>query len=374
VKIGFVTENYYPTVGGIQEHVRSLAAWHLAQGHDYRIITGMPTVSQWRGPRDDERVLRVGKARRYGVMGTFTQATIGPGIALRLAGILRREKFDVLHLHNPADFGIQLLAHSMFSGPIVATWHTTFKQTASRKFLAPYYRWVLKKMDALIGVSDLAVDTMRRFADLPYKVIPNGVDVAAFTAGKPLPQFHDGSKNIVYLGRLEPRNGPDLLLEAMPAIVAAVPNARLIVAGSGPNGHADHEQSVPASVRDRVTFLGSIENETRADLLATGNVFVVPARRGGTFSILVLEGLAAGLPVVSTPFVDVQHRDSHWAPVMLTRDFTPAAIAERIIEALSEDQSARIAHGREVVAEYDWARVSPQVHDVFREAIEARRA
>jgi len=373
VKIGFVTENYYPTVGGIQEHVQSLAAWHLAHGHDYRIITGMPAVSQWRGPRDDERVLRVGKARRYGVMGTFTQATLGPGIALRLAGILRREKFDVLHLHNPADFGIQLLAHCMFSGPIVGTWHTTFKQTTSRKILAPYYRWVLKKMDALIGVSDLAVDTMRRFADLPYKVIPNGVDVAAFTAGKPLPQFKDGARNIVYLGRLEPRNGPDLLLEAMPAIVAAIPNARLIIAGSGPNGTADYERLVPPSVKDKVVFVGSVWEE-RANLLASGDVFVVPARRGGTFSILVLEGLAAGLPVVSTPFVDVHHRGSHWAPVIFTRDFTPSAIAERIIEGLSEDQTARIAHGKEVVAEYDWARVSPRVHEAYQEAIDGHRS
>lgn len=373
MKVGYVTENYYPTVGGIQEHVRSLAAWHLANGHDYRIITGMPTVSEWRGPRDDERVLRVGRARRYGVMGTFTQATFGPAIAMRLAKILQRERFDVLHLHNPADFGVQLLAHSLFRGPMVATWHTTFKQTATRRLLGGYYSWVLKKMDAIIAVSDLAADTMRRFENLPYKVIPNGVDAAAFAGGQPMKQFKDGSANIVYLGRLEPRNGPDLLLEAMPAIVAAIPRARLIVAGSGPNGHADHERLVPEQVRQHVHFLGSIENEARADLLATGNVFVVPARRGGTFSILVLEGLAAGLPVVSTPFVDEHHRDSHWAPVMLTSDFTPAAIAARIIEALTTDQTARIAHGRSVVANYDWSQVAPRVHEVYRDVLDSRR-
>ena len=373
MKIGIVTENYYPTVGGIQEHVRHLGQWLVANGHDYRVLTGMPTVETWRGPQDDERVIRVGKARRYGVMGTYTQVTFGPGIATRLGSSLRREKFDLLHLHNPGDFGIQFLAHTLWRGPIVATWHTTFKQTLIRRLLKPYYKWVLGRMDEIIAVSDLAADTMRRFADLNYRVIPNGVDTHAFAAGKPQPRFMDGSRNIVYLGRLEPRNGPDLLFDAMPAILEKIPDARLIVAGSGPNGTAEYEQLVPSVARGRVQFLGSVSNEERADILKSGNVFVVPARKGGTFSILVLEGLAAGLPVVSTPFVEKHHRDSHWSPVMLTDDFSPEAIARRVVEALTTDQTGRVRHGLETVAEYDWERVAPRVAEVYQIAIDRKR-
>jgi phosphatidylinositol alpha-mannosyltransferase len=365
MKIGIVGENYFPTVGGIQEHIYNQAIFLRNAGHDVRVITGVKRVPRWVGPQDEDWVIRVGESVRFGTMGTYTDFTIGPRVAARMRRLFADEHFDLVHVHGPNDFGLPLLTYLYYKGPIVATLHSAFKHGPGRSLAAPWYKWVMRRTDAVIAVSPLAAATMGRYARFDSIVIPNGVDVAEFARGQRMKAFDDGRKNVVYLGRLEPRNGPDLLLAALPAVAAAHPDARFILGGSGPMDQSLHQQ-VPETLRDRVVFLGLVDNDKRADLYATADAFVIPARFGGTFSIMVLEALAAGAPIVATPFVDPHHRDSHWDPVRPTRDYSPAAIAEGLIEVLSHDQSERVASGRKIVINYDWPHVGARILEVYR--------
>jgi len=121
LRIAILGENYYPTVGGIQEHIRHQALFLRARGHHVRVITGMPRTGVWSGPKDEEWVVRVGASTKYRTMGTSTTFTLGPAVADRLARTFREERFDVLHVHGPFDFGLPLLAYLTFRGPKVAT-------------------------------------------------------------------------------------------------------------------------------------------------------------------------------------------------------------------------------------------------------------
>jgi glycosyltransferase involved in cell wall biosynthesis len=142
---------------------------------------------------------------------------------------------------------------------------------------------------------------------------------------------------------------------------------RLLVAGEFKNGIAEHQAMVPPQFRDRVVFLGPVYQE-RADLLASARLCVVPAR-SGTFSIIVLEALAAGVPVVATPFVQGWRNEPHFGPVKMTEDFSPDAVADGIIAALGEDPAWRIAQGKKVVRSFDWKYVADDVEKVYVEAI-----
>ena len=366
MKVAIVGENYYPTVGGIQEHIYHQAKYLRGAGLDVRVVTGMPKVASWAGPKDEDWVIRLGDSVRYGVMGTYTQATIGPSVFARMRRLFAEERFDLVHVHGPCDLGLPMLAYLLYRGPKVATLHSAFKPAAARLLAAPFYRWVLGHTDRVIAVSGLAAESMSRYARFDFTLVPNGVDVAWFAAGRRLAQFDDGRKNVVYLGRLEPRNGPDLLIAALPGIVQAFPSVRVIMGGDGPGGTEPFRNLVPEGLRDHVVFLGQVPNEMRPDLYASGDVFVLPARFGGSFSIMVLEALAAGAPVVSTPFVDERHRDSHWSPVHLTADYSPEAIAAGVVAVLGQDPAERVALGRRVVQEYDWARVGGRILDVYR--------
>jgi phosphatidylinositol alpha-mannosyltransferase len=364
LRIGLLGENYFPTLGGIQEHIHHVARQLLARGHQVKVLTGMPEIP-WQGPRDEAWVSRVGRARRVGLMGTRTSVTLGPRVAWNLRQILRRERFDVVHVHGPCDVGLPTLLYANYRGPVVATLHSPMNgRSPFRRLLAPYYRYVLgRRSDAVICVSEAARTAMARYADFASTIIPNGIDAAAFARGRPLPRFQDGRTNILMLGRLEPRNGPDLMLSALPQVLALRPDVRLLIAGEGKHGTADYEMAVPPALRDRVVFLGPVYQE-RADVYASARLCVVPAR-AGTFSIIVLEALASGVPVVATPFVASWRTEPHFAPVHMSPDFAPETLAQTILGALAEDPRTRIASGQAVARTFDWKHVVDRIEEVY---------
>ncbi len=375
MKIALLGENYFPTLGGIQEHIYHLARQLRQRGHDARVLTGLPPEDgPWRGPRDEPWVMRLGRARRYSIMGSRTTLTFGPRIAANLKRTLTSEKFDLVHVHAPCDMGLPALFFGIHRGRVVATLHSPMNGASwPRRLAAPYYHHILsRRCDAVISVSETAHTAMRRFARFESRIIPNGVDTQALAAGRPLPQFQDGKTNVLMLGRLEPRNGPDIMFKALPSILARRPDVRLLVAGAGKNGIKDHQEMVPEAMRHQVVFLGPVYEE-RADVYASARLCVIPAR-AGTFSIIVLEALAAGAPIVATPFVQSWRSERHFEAVKVTADFTPESIADGVVQALAEDPTARIAKGKEIAASFDWSRVADQVLGVYEEVLDRRGA
>ena len=363
LSVALLGENYFPTLGGIQEHIHHVARELLARGHRVKVLSGMPDVP-WQGPRDEDWVIRVGRARQVGLMGTRTSLTLGPRVAWNLRRILRNERFDLVHVHGPCDVGLPALLYASYRGPIVATLHSPMNgRSPWRRLLAPYYRWVLgRRCDAVIAVSEAARAAMASHAPFNATIVPNGVDAAAFGRGRPLARFADGKTNILMLGRLEPRNGPDLMLRALPHVLARRPDVRLLIAGAADRSYT---LGVPAAVRERVVFLGPVYHE-RADLYASARLCVVPAR-AGTFSIIVLEALAAGVPVVATPFVSSWQSEAHFAPVRVSPDFDPETLARTIVSALAEDPRQRIAAGRAVARAFDWEHVVDRIEGIYGE-------
>ncbi|MBU1917609.1 glycosyltransferase family 4 protein [bacterium] len=334
-----------------------------AKGHTVKIITGMPKVDKWLGPKDSNDIIRVGPSVRYGAMGTYTQLTLSPKVIKNFRKALKENNFDVLHIHGPCDFGLPMLAYKMFKGPKIATLHSAFKDSFSRKLISPFYKWVFKKSDAVIGVSQHAVNTMLRYARFDYHVIPNGVDVETFQQGKTIDAYNDGKKNILYIGRVEPRNGLDVLLQTLPLILKKNPNIRLLVGGGGPQLE-EYKKLLSESEKEHVVFLGAVYAE-RPDLYKTADTFVLPNRFGGTFSIMILEALAAGTPIVSTPFVPENCRNDHWTSVIVSENYSPEALAKSVLTALSNDQTQRISQGYHIVKKYDWRHVADIIISIY---------
>jgi phosphatidylinositol alpha-mannosyltransferase len=368
MRVGIIAENYFPTLGGIQEHIRHLRNYLFSAGVNVAIFTGMPNVeASAPGPADAERsVKRVGGAIRYKTGGTYTQATAGPTALLRLRRLLREESCDVLNIHGPCDFGLPMLAAAMRTSPKVLTLHSCFPHAFWRTAISPYYKWVFSRAKSVIAVSEAARDAMNRYASFNAEIVPNGVDCAYWAAGRPSHRYlAPNTRNILYMGRLEPRNGPDLIIDAFSRVADAIPESRLIMAGAGPR-RAEYEARVPERLRERVKFIGAVYDE-RPDLLASCDVMVIPARAVG-FSILVLEAFAAGRPVVAGPCLGVNRAGDHWSNVILSETLTPESFARTLAQALDTDQSERVARGRAIAELYDWSRIGPQLLGVFERA------
>jgi phosphatidylinositol alpha-mannosyltransferase len=371
LRVGLVAESYYPTLGGVQEHVRNLRNVLGHRGVEVTVLTGRPDVAAAPGPADaDERVIRLGRAHIFRTGGTFTQATISPVAAYNLHRVLRDGRFDLLNIHGPCDFGLAFWALSMFQGPKVLTLHNAeFPDAPWRHRIAPYYRWVFRRAAAVIAVSEATAQSMGRYADFKANIIPNGIDVPYWRASSSPRYLRPGVRNLVYLGRLEERNGPEVAIDAFTQLAGSFSDVRLLMAGDGPMRQA-LEARVPPHLRERVDFLGAVFDQ-RPELFASSSVFLLPARAVG-FSIMVLEAFAAGLPVVALPALGADRAGDHWANVILARDGSAEAFAAAVADTLRHDQSERIARGRAIAETFDWQRVGDRILDVFERVVGPR--
>ncbi|MGD0837781.1 MAG: glycosyltransferase family 4 protein [Polyangia bacterium] len=366
LRVGLVAESYYPTLGGVQEHLRHLRNVLEQRDVDVTILTSRPSarVGAKLGPADAEwKVVRVGRALTLPTGGTFTQACLGPLSAYRFGRALARGRFDVLNIHGPCDVGLPLWALALFPGPKVLTLHNApFPDTLWRRFTAPYYRWVFKRAAAVIAVSEAAAQTMGRYADFRSTIIPNGIDLPYWQAAPSSRYLRPATRNLVCLGRLEPRNGPDVAIAAFARLAASFPDVRLLMAGDGAMLR-ELQAKVPRHLRARVEFLGAVYDQ-RPELLASSSVFLLPAR-AVSFSIMVLEAFAAGLPVVALPGLGADRAGAHWSNVIVARANSVEAFAEAVAHALTMDQSERVARGRRIAQAFSWDVVANRILEVL---------
>lgn len=177
------------------------------------------------------------------------------------------------------------------------------------------------------ATSNLEADSIRRY-DLkqPIAVVPNGVDLPEAAQlpergilERRFPELH-GKRWLLFLGRLDPKKGLDLLLELWREMGARYPDWRLVVAGPDLGGFGARMVATVASdpaLRGRTTFTGMLEGADKSAALAHSDLFVLPTR-GENFGIAVAEALAHGTPVVTTtaaPWEDlVRHECGWWVP------------------------------------------------------------
>jgi phosphatidylinositol alpha-mannosyltransferase len=376
VKVGILCENYFPTLGGEQEHILNLRR-HLespddgSEPVDVRIIVPHVAHGAWLGPRDDDHVLRPAHSVRIHGEGSASQITITPSAYGALKRIFARERFDLLHIHAPVDIGLPAWALWTFDGPIVGTIHSYFTHTRKRNLVAPWYRYVMRSMTRVIAVSEAARDAMSRYARFDSTIIGNGVDCDAFRSGRAIPRFADGMTNILSVARLEHRNGIDVVIDAFARLGRDRPQLRLLLAGDGP-GRTEYEAQVrrlPASIGSRIVFLGAVWHE-RADLYASAHCFALGARKA-SFSILLLEALAAGLRVAALPGEGTSRAGEHWSLAEMAGSDTPEAYADALVRALAPTTPETVARAHAMARRHDWRVVVPRIRRVYDEALAA---
>jgi phosphatidylinositol alpha-mannosyltransferase len=376
VKLGILCENYYPTLGGEQEHIFNLRR-HLespsdgSEPVDVRIIVPHVSCDTWHGPKDDPHVLRPAHSLRIHGEGSASQITVAPSAYGALKRIFARERFDLLHIHAPVDIGLPTWALWTFDGPIVGTIHSYFTHTRKRNLIVPWYRYVMRRMTRVIAVSEAARDTMARYARFDCTIIGNGVDCDGFQSGRPIPRFADGMTNILSVARLEHRNGIDLVIDAFARVAHDRPGVRLLLAGEGP-GRVEYEAQVrrlAPSIAERVIFLGAVWQE-RADLYASAHCFALGARKA-SFSILLLEALAAGLRVAALPGEGTSRAGEHWSLAEMATSDTADAYADALQRALAPSTLESVARARAMARRHDWSVVVPRIRRVYDETLAA---
>lgn len=375
MKIGLVSPYDWSYPGGVRDHVWHLASEFIAQGHDVRILAPAS------GPKrkiPEKHVYKIGWTTPIPANGSIARvAAFDPALTLRVRRILQREKFDILHVHEPLVPGLSLAALRCSQTVTVGTFHTASDVSLTSTFnlayasLVPFLRPLWRRLDGRITVSNAAYAFITHYFPDDYRIIPNGVTLDQFEKkAEPLSMFMDGKQNILFLGRFEKRKGAKYLLRAIPAIREYQPNTRFIFVGEG-RLRPGFQRFVERHGWQDVVFTGYVPNEDKARYFASADVFCAPATGGESLGIVLLEAMAAGKPIVASDISGYATVITNGADGLLTPPRNSEELATAIGQLLTHESLRQrfIQAGLQKAREYAWPHVAAQVLDYYDELI-----
>jgi glycosyltransferase involved in cell wall biosynthesis len=299
---------------------------------------------------------------------------LGRPAARAIAERLERGDLAALHGHDPKSDWV--ISRAAKRGGVLrptrcfATLHLYTRASLALRFHRRFDLRLLRGFDGAIAVAPALAGELSRSARRGrWRVIANGLDATQLRAraaaalpavraelrepGEGAGQTAAGEAGhgpvLLAAGRLARQKGFDLLLEALPAVVARQPSLRVLIAGDGPERGALVRQAARLGLGARLRFLG--ERRDLAALLATADAFVLPSRSEGSPYVL-LEAMALGTPIVAAAVGDVGERLEGGAAGELVAAADPAALGAGILRCLARPEEARgrAARAREIVA------------------------
>jgi phosphatidyl-myo-inositol alpha-mannosyltransferase len=362
VKIGLVCPYNYPASGGVAQHVQFLYQGLRLRGHDVRILTAS------HGPQraSEGDIIRLGVGFSVPINASVGTLTFSPRYLTQIDDMLERERFDLLHFHEPFVPFLSLFLLRESTSVNIATFHAYAGFSPSYEFGSRALRAYAARLHGRIAVSAAARHFIDRYFPGDYKVIPNGVDVGRFADAVPIARWQDGTPNVLFVGRHESRKGLLDLLKAHRVLRRSGERSRLLIVGSGPQEREARRYVATRGLKG-VEFLGRVSDAEKAQLYKTADVYVSPATGGESFGIVLLEAMAAGTAIVCSDIhgykgVVRRGREGLLVPPRQPRELAAA------IDTLIDDPALREkmgAAGRQRAEDFSWPRVTAKVEDYY---------
>jgi phosphatidylinositol alpha-mannosyltransferase len=376
MKVGIVVPYSWSFWGAVVEHAELQAAALRRLGIDVRLVMGndppgsFTRVLHPRLGRHDEpppEVIPIGRSVIVPANGTLPNIILSPRSVWRIRRVLERERFDLVHIHEPMTPTPGPATMALARCPMVATFHAS-GELSWLKLAKPAWGFLLDRIDRRIAVSEPARGSAARYFPGDYDVIPNGVLVPdeADAAGR--------EERIVFVGRHEPRKGLQVLLRAWPEVRRRT-GARLRLIGADPLA----VRLLFARLRvssEGIDVLGFLSQaELTAELLAA-KALVAPSLGGESFGMVLTRAFACATPVVAS---DISGYRGVMEPEagLLVPPGEPAALADAIA-ALLADEPRREELGRaaRTIAQerYSWDRIARQLAEIYEALAGSRNA
>jgi phosphatidyl-myo-inositol alpha-mannosyltransferase len=380
VRIGLVSPYSYTYPGGVGRHVEGIADELLRRGHDVRLFAPYDPDDRLsraihKGARPEARpmpghVVSLGRTLGIPMNGAVSNVCVSPYSTAVLGRALRDPSFDVFHVHEPNGAVASWFAVENARGPVVGTFHAYSANPYSNGFAANVLnaRRLYSKLHARIAVSEAARWTAQRFCGGHYRIVPNGVDLAAAPDG---PKPTAGHLRLLFVGRAEERKGLPVLLRAFEALRGAGVEARLTVAGA-----TDEEVAPYLLDPEGVDVRGRVSEDEKWHLLHGSDLVCAPSLGGESFGMVLTEAFAAGTPVVCSDIAGYRDVLRDGVDGLLVPPADPAALGEALL-ALAVDPERRsrmavAARGR--AQRFGWETVTGEVLETYEDAIERHAA
>ena len=356
--------------GGVTAHVAQLARALGRSGHEVQVLA---PHSPSRDFQDSDLLVPFGRSVPLPSGGSTARVTLSWWLYPKIRALLKKEQFDIIHLHEPMVPILPLCVLEFSKSVNVGTFHASYsRQHLYRAFQPIIKRWQ-KRLHGSIAVSPAARRYVNNTFPGEYEIIPNGIDYKHFSANvAPLPQYQDGKLNILFVGRLEKRKGLRYLLEAYSKLKWEMPNTRLIVVGPGNPDKESYRILSSHGLRD-VEFAGRVSYDELPRYYATADIFCSPATGGESFGIVLLEAMSAGKPVVASDIEGFRGIMTDGEQGLLVPKKDTGALANAL-GRLARDPELRSklgGQGSRSAEDYRWEVVAGRVEEYYNRCIQA---
>jgi phosphatidylinositol alpha-mannosyltransferase len=369
VKVGIVVPYSWSFWGAVVEHAELQSAALRRQGIEVKTLIGNDPPGQFTrvlhprhgrdGPPPPD-VIPIGRSVIVPANGSLPNIILSPRSFYRIRAALERERFDILHLHEPMTPLPCVVTLAIATCPMVGTFHAS-GELGWMKIAQHTWGFLADRFDHRIVVSEKARATWERILPAEYELVPNGVLIPP--AADPGGREH----RIVFVGRQEPRKGLHVLLRVWPELRRRT-GAELRVIGADPLA----VRLMLARLRvpdDGIKILGFLDQEALTAELLAAKALVAPSVGGESFGMVLTRAYACALPVVASDIPGYRE--------VLTPDAArtfPAEDGRALVEAVSEllaDEDRRQAIGlagrREAEERYSWDGIARRLVEIYEE-------
>jgi phosphatidyl-myo-inositol alpha-mannosyltransferase len=367
VKILLACPYAWDTAGGVQAHVRQLAAALDERGHQ------VVTVAPARSPGGDDPSLRlVGRTVGIAWGGTVVPLCCSYRSLRSIRRLIGTFRPDVVHVHEPFAPSTSMLVTLAAPAPVVATFHAFSERARILEAAAPLLRIVARRIAVPLAVSESAAELAGRVLPGRVAIVPNGVGTSRFDSRGPLAAGVPDGRVVLWVHRLEPRKGFAVAVRAFAQLATALDDAHLVVVGDGRD--RDALGLLSDRHRRRVVMLGAVSDAALPRYHAAADVFVAPATGQESFGIALIEAMAAALPVVASDIRGYRGVVRHGIEGLLVPPNDPGALAAALRRVLTEPMLAATLGraGRERARRYSWDVVAPKLEAIYARVAPAR--
>lgn len=390
MKVMMLTWEYPPIqVGGLARHVCHLSRSLSQQGTRVAVVTlgGHGTV-----PRETDGNLEIVRTSPYfSNAPDFTTWVMHANFALLEAALeLTREwgEPDIVHAHDWLVVYSGKALKNLLRIPLTATIHATEHgrnngiHNSTQKYISDMEWWLTYEAWKVVCCSRYMREELQRVFNLPgdkIRVIPNGVALPEAGAlrggarGTDRRDFFAGPKEriIFHVGRQVPEKGGAVLLDAFATVLKSVPEAKLIMAGSGPWGEELRRRARSLGIERKVLFTGYLQDETVQNLYRWAEVAVFPSTYE-PFGIVALEAMASGTPVVVSDVGGLSEIVEHEVDGLKTYAGSSSSLSDQILRILGEPELARRlsqAARAKVARDFAWDEIARETTLLYRQIL-----
>lgn len=370
MRIGMLLSTPFPPQEGIGHYVNNLSNNLITRGHEVSIIT--------RGHMD-RREYYTGSLRIVEIpyIPFYPLHVHIHGIAVNKFLARERDKFDLIHLHQP------LAPIPMIDLPIISTIHSSMLGNAlniddhadcyslgfnamARTLTASLLKKTYRHSKTVTTVSNPVAKELHSWLGFTnINVVGNGVDTLRFSPGSRSGNY------LLYTGRLSHGKGLLDLIEAVAPILRKRP-IKLKLCGDGELRNELEKAAEHYGVRDSVQFMGVLDHERLSEIYSNATVFIFPSRYEG-MPTSVLEAMSSGLPVIASDIAAHRQIIKDGETGVLFKSGSPRDLRTKL-EILLDDSQFQKTLSRNARAEvkrlYTWDRISSQYIDAYRAAVE----